>query len=140
MTHLPNYSELDLEGLYRLTEKWISDLAFYRDELTFLHKLINRFYPDMLYLENLGELRESVIDLQDAGFQCDRLLSRIKVHQNNLVNIIALPIEPSVKRVLFKHQELIDQLVAFKKNIKGLKKVVFCATELVMEAKKKEIF
>ncbi len=133
-------SKSDWQELYLQTEKWISDLSFYTDELRFFNTLHERYFSEMVKNENLDEIREEIMRFQDTRYACEKLLNETKVHLHQLVQVI----ENSGANgnaagiVQQKHQELRQEMTFFELNFKANKKEIFVITQNVLENQKGE--
>ncbi|WP_422079522.1 hypothetical protein [Ulvibacterium sp.] len=77
-------NKMDWQKLYWETDDWVSYLSFYKDELQFLQKLLDRFFEDMVQYQNLDEIREEVMRFQDLKYNCSKLLANTREHRYQL--------------------------------------------------------
>lgn len=79
---------MDWQKLYWETDDWVSYLSFYKDELQFLQKLLDRYFEDMVQYQNLDEIREEVMRFQDLKYTCAELLANTREHRYQLALVI----------------------------------------------------
>ena len=132
-----NKSGINFESLYGITEQWASDLLFYNDELRFLNHILDRYFSDMVALENLDEIRESTIRLQDLRNDCDKISEDIKIHFGELTKCIDHP-ELAPKSIQGNHDRLGKEYLEFVEKSKRIKREFFTITEHVLAAKKEK--
>lgn len=121
------------EELHVLTEKWKSDLEFYNFELSFLHKLIDKYY---IWLSN-DELVNEVEDAARKIFTADKIrkglaLNTIK-HLRHIEEIIENEFSNDAQLFRREHEELENSFASFCKKFQLLKKEVFMLTEQVLD-------
>lgn len=75
---------MDWQKLYWEADNWVSHLAFYKDELQFLQKHLDRYFEDMVQYQNLDEIREEVMRFQDLKYTCNKLLTNTREHRYQL--------------------------------------------------------
>lgn len=138
MKERENTLQTNLQELYSETEKWISDLGFYADELQFFKKLHNLYFSEMVENENLDEIREEVIRFQEVRFAHEKLVNKTKAHLHQLVLAINAN-DPNSHAIQQKHKTLQQDIEVFVLNFKANKKELFSITQNVLENQKEEI-
>jgi hypothetical protein len=112
------------EELYRLTEQWKKDLLFYKDELTFLDKLLTlygeRSNPDTAKSRDLNN---------DAITQLRSLIKQTDQHLAHLGKIIKQA--DNSEDLLFReeHNVLEDNINAFLESFQQQKRNLFRVVE-----------
>ncbi len=124
----------DWQELYVLTEHWKSDLLFYRDDLKFLHKLLQRYFIWITKEENLGAVRSLGQSILGDTKTCNDLLKKIKEHLSHLANIIDEPFKNDANEFRTEHEELEDHISQFIKGVREHRKQVFTLTEHVLDS------
>ena len=94
MEHIENNKELQFvkdgpwSELYVLTEHWKSDLEFYKDDLRFLHHLIEKYFMWITKPENLDMVKELKVGLFDLKNKCQDLLDKVQRHRTQLGQMV----------------------------------------------------
>ena len=120
------------QELYILTEHWKSDLLFYKDDLRFLRRLVDKYFIWIKNEDNLDGVRKVGEAILKATRECDELLNRVKEHLSHLANSA----ENDSKRFRTEHEELEDEIAEFVKRVRKNRKQLFKITEYVMENEK----
>lgn len=120
--------------MYILTEHWESDLKFYRDDLRFLHHLVDKYFIWITKSENLELVRELMLQVLQLEKDCKKLMARVQEHKSELskfsmkTNVISL--EDSVEH----HRELRNSISEFVKGFRANRIEVFRITEYVIDS------
>ncbi len=126
---------MDWQKLYWEADNWVSHLAFYKDELQFLQKLLDRYFEDMVQHQNLDEIREEVMRFQDLKYTCNKLLANTREHRYQLALAIdQKDIEHSMAQQT--HLGLQEKLQGFTLDITATKKEIQSITEELLESSK----
>lgn len=125
--------------LYILTEHWLSDLQFYKDDLQFLYRLIDKYFIWLINKENLDEMRNLSSSLSDIGLNCDRLLEKTSKHLTHLAELIDDPFKYDSHKFRSEHEELENEIASFIKKIRKIKKETFSDIEPVLEKEIKRL-
>lgn len=126
-------TKLQWENLYVLTNHWISDLEFYKDELRFLRNLINRYFKWLVQDENIARVEALTERLTRLNIQQREISDRVHKHLSKL-RILA-EYSPEMNRDFRdSHSSIEEQLATFVKSFRSLKKEVFALTEEVTES------
>lgn len=125
--------EAEWEQLYVLTEHWKSDLLFYRDDLRFLHHLIDKYFLWISKKENIDMVREIEVSLLEIDKQCDSLLDKTNKHMHHLAELIDDPFTYVSDKFRDEHEILEDRLAQFVKDFRNNRKEVFTITEHIIE-------
>jgi len=72
--------EADWQSLYVLTEHWKSDLEFFKLDLDFLGKLLDKYFIWITRKENIHEVKEVMQDLKILVDNCKSLQERTSEH------------------------------------------------------------
>ncbi len=124
------------ENLYILTEHWKSDIDFYRDELRFLHTLIDKYFIWMIKEGNISKVQSLSNKLSKIIDQKKELFNTINKHLLHLEELIENSFSHDEKMFRDEHEILEDEFTEFVKNFKVLKKEIFAITEHVIEDEK----
>lgn len=107
------------DQLYLLTKHWISDLKFFRDDLKFLNKLIDKYFIWIDNDESIKEVSRLRSELQAMRIRCEDLLSKTEKHREQLGVMIEKDSDDSrIFRLEHEHleNEITDFVKAFRKN------------------------
>lgn len=126
----------DLSELYVLAEHWKSDMDFYKDELRFLHDLVDKYFIWLTSKENIDHTREVALRLRQAEEERSIVASGIRHHLHRIGQMIVGPAAGDEQDFREEHILLEDKMTDLVKNIRALKKEVFALTEHVIESEK----
>ncbi|MEP2278610.1 hypothetical protein [Maribacter sp.] len=125
--------EADWKSLYVLTEHWKSDMAFYNEDLKFLHHLIDKYFMWISKKDNIDMVREIEVSLIDTDKKCDSLVKRIDTHLHHLAELIDNPFAYDSHTFRTEHEQLEDEIADFVKQFRTNRKEVFAITEHVID-------
>jgi len=128
--------EVSWDELYVLTQHWKSDLEFYRDDLRFLHHLIDKYFMWLTKTENLELVKELKKGLSDLKIQNVDLMAKVGKHTIQLGNLIENIKKTHAGIVKTEHEHLEEELAAFVKSFRKNRKEVFKITEYVIDNEK----
>ena len=124
------------QQLYVLTEHWLSDLEYYKDEIRFLIDLINKYFIWLVDDENINELRKLTNHLKQAEKTQIEIAETTANHLSHLVEFCKTISVNDEQKFREEHARLEDNFAAFIKDFKALKKDIFKTTRKVIEAEK----
>ena len=122
------------EEVYVLTEHWKSDLLFYKDDLLFLHHLIDKYFIWITKAENLILVKEIKVDLFDLGIKCGDLLEKVGKHIIQLGYLVENQKREDSGIFTMEHQHLENEITTFVKTFRLNRKEVFAITEYIMDS------
>lgn len=128
-----NKTNASWEELHILTDKWKSDLEFYSFELSFLHKLIDKYYIWLTNDELINEVEQAASRVFAADKSRNVLVIKTIKHLRHIEDIMENEFAFNTQEFKKEHEELENKLASFYKNFKLLKKEVFALTEQVLE-------
>lgn len=133
-TSISDYGKSNWEELYFLAKHWKSDLEFYKDDLRFLHNLIEKYLIWITKKENL----ESVADIRKKEhgltLSCEELHKKVSSHLE-MASVIVKEGNDNTKKEFFNtHAELENEIAVFVKSFRDSRKEVFKVTEYVMDS------
>ncbi len=129
----------EYEQLYILTEHWKSDLQFYKDDLHFLHHLIDKYFIWLTHKEHLDEMRKLASDLSEIGKKCDELIKKTALHYNHLAELIDDPFKYDSHKFRSEHEILENEIASFIKKFREIKKVTLAVSEQLIEKEIKRL-
>jgi hypothetical protein len=125
-----------LQTQYEMALEWISELSLYKDEMQFLKRLIDRYYLEVVKLENLDEIREEVMQLQDLGHANKSLLKEVRQYRDRLTRFMDRPKDSVLPELQTTHKNLQKKMAAFKLRFHSVKQEVFGIANSVLEKMK----
>lgn len=75
---------VNLKAKYSACNAIEEDLLFYKNDIQSLQTLLDTNFDDMVKIENLDEMRESLMGLQDLRYDNNLLLKKVRIQQNKL--------------------------------------------------------
>ncbi|MEK6152280.1 hypothetical protein WIW50_03430 [Flavobacteriaceae bacterium 3-367] len=122
------------DELYVLTQHWKSDLEFYRDDLRFLHHLIDKYFMWITEKENLDLVKEIKKNLFTTGKQSKDLLAKVGKHLIQLGQLVENPNSGEAAIFKMEHEHLEDEIADFVKSFRQNRKEVFAITEYIIDS------
>jgi hypothetical protein len=123
----------DWPKLYVLTEHWRSSFLFYKDDLRFLHHLIDKYFLWISKKETIDMVSEIEVNLLKADKECTSLLQRTNTHLQHLAALIDDPFKYDSHQFRTEHGLLEDELVYFVKDFRNNRKEVFAITKQIIK-------
>lgn len=128
--------EADWQQLYVLTEQWKSDLSFYKDDLKFLHHLIDKYFMWISKKEHIDMVREIEVNLLATDGQCVSMLNRVNEHLHHLAELIDNSFSNDAHTFRAEHAKLEDDIATFVKTFRSNRKEIFTVTDYLMDTEK----
>ncbi|SFF74731.1 hypothetical protein SAMN04488033_107119 [Salegentibacter agarivorans] len=129
-------AEANMEQLYTLTKHWNSDLHFFRDDLTFLHKLLDSYFIWIDKDENYKVASKMKNELLELKERCQDLLEKTDKHRQQIGKMILEKMEDS--RVFrMEHEHLEDEIASFVKAFRLNRLELFKITEYIKDTDKR---
>lgn len=125
--------EAHWQDLFRLTEKWKSDVLFYIDDLKFLKHLIDNYFIWILKKENIDMVKELELGLIEKKEQSDSLLARINTHLHHIAELIDNPYAYDSHKFRTEHELLEDDISYYITEFKRLRKEVLKITDYLID-------
>ena len=129
-----NDKQPDWQELYVLTEHWRSDLEFYKDDLLFLHHLVDKYFIWITKSENLELVKEIMVQIQSLEKQCRSLMEGVKEHMHNLAQLANESNKQSLSEITDEHVVLETTIYNFVKDFRANRKEVFRITEYIIDS------
>ncbi len=127
-------SEIHWEELYILSDHWKSDLEFYKDDLRFLHHLIDKYIIWITKDENLKlveDIKNHLLELKTEG---SNLLKKVLEHRNEIGHVIDHSSAIKESYTKKEHLELEKAISQYVKDFRDNRKSVFQITEYIMDS------
>ena len=129
-------AEANMEQLYTLTKYWNSDLHFFRDDLTFMHKLLDSYFIWIDKDENYKVASKMKNELLELKERCQDLLEKTDKHRQQIGKMILEKMEDS--RVFrMEHEHLEDEIASFVKAFRLNRLELFKITEYIKDTDKR---
>ena len=126
--------EVNWQELYILTDHWKSDLNFYKDDLRFLHHLIDKYIIWITKDDNLNmvqEIKKNLFEIRNISVD---LMKEVTSHQGNLGLMVENPVQTSNPQFMKDHEVLEDKISKFVKLFRSNRKEIFKITEYVIDS------
>ncbi|HSP11425.1 MAG TPA: hypothetical protein VLO29_02780 [Salegentibacter sp.] len=120
------------DQLYLLTKHWVSDLKFFRDDLRFLNKLINKYFIWIDNDESISEVSKIKSKLQEIRSRCEDLLSKTEKHREKLGILVENDSDDS-RIFRLEHEHLEDEITYFVKAFRKNRMEIFKITEYIKD-------
>lgn len=130
----PYIYEADWKELYVLTGHWASDLAFYGDDLRFLHHLLNSYYM-WLFLEERADQGSVVVkQLEELETRRDALARQTQQNLAHMAALIDDPFRYDSHEFRNEHAALEEEIALFVKDFRTCKKDAFALSKHLMSS------
>ena len=124
------------DELYVLTVHWRSDLEFYRDDLRFLHHLIEKYFMWVSKSENLEMVKELKSGLFNLNVKVKDLLEKVGKHRIQLGQMVENFNKADAGIIRTEHGHLEEEMSEFVKSFRNNRKEVFKITEYIIDSEK----
>lgn len=128
--------EANWEELYVLTEHWKKDLEFYKEDLLFLHRLIDKYFIWIVKEENSEAVRKILHNLQKMKDRCRDLMEKVSSHLHQVGSFVSKPEAEEDRLFRIEHEHLEDEIAEFVKAFRKNRREVFEITEHVVDSEK----
>ncbi|MGI9545724.1 MAG: hypothetical protein ACR2MM_00695 [Flavobacteriaceae bacterium] len=122
------------QKLFVLTEHWQSDLEFYKDDLLFLHHLVDKYFIWITKSENLEIVKEIMQQINDLQNRCRKLIEKVQEHRHNFAAFVKNPESVRWQNILEHHEEMEMKIFEFVKEFRANRKEVFRITGYVLDS------
>ncbi|MDB4270594.1 hypothetical protein N9896_00730 [bacterium] len=126
--------EVNWQELYILTDHWKSDLNFYKDDLRFLHHLIDKYIIWITKDDNLNMVNDIKKNLFEIRKKSMDLMKEVTTHLGNLGLMVENPVQSSNPQFIEDHEALEDKISKFVKLFRTNRKEVFNITEYIIDS------
>jgi len=124
------------EQMYDETRAWKSDLEFYKDDLLFLHHLIDNYFIWMIRKDNVDEVRKMMSGLMEMDAQSAEMLAKVAKHMAQLGTLAEKSDAEEERIAALEHQHLAREMHEFVARLRKQRRKIFGITELVVDQKK----
>lgn len=123
---------------YILAEHWKTDLLFYRDDLKFLHDLMDKYFIWITKKEDLKKVSKTAQNILNDKRECEELLEKVEKHISHLSKIIDNSFKDNGEILRSEHKALEDEIALFIKKVRKNRTQVFSVTEYLLDNEKLE--
>ncbi|MGB5362919.1 MAG: hypothetical protein WBN17_06425 [Aureibaculum sp.] len=127
------------DELYTITKHWQSENDFYNYEITFLKKLIDKYFIWMTKKENIAQVRKLVIQLGKLEHEHKDIGKAILKHLNHITEYLENAFSHDEQLFRFEHSVLLQRKDEFTNEFRKIKKEVFEISEEVLDHKKLQL-
>jgi methyl-accepting chemotaxis protein len=128
----------DWKELFVLTEHWRSDMNFFRDELRFLNNVSQKYFIKMINKKSLVKLENLFIAVNKLSKERKAISFRIKNHLIRLGLLMENAFSRNEQQFRDEHAKLEEDIAAFAKNYRKVKRAVFSISEQVLKSDKQQ--
>jgi hemerythrin len=130
--------DAEWQELHALTTHWQSDMAYFGDELHFIDLLIDKYFTSFVDKENIAVTKEVAAKLSDTKKIFESLYQKILNHLRHIEKLMVDPLVSDASAFRNEHATLEDELAAFVKNFRDIKRGVFQLTDRVVKTEKQK--
>lgn len=127
-------NDVQWQKLFVLTEHWQSDLEFYKDDLRFLHHLIDKYFIWITKSENLELVKEIMLQVNDLENRCKKLIEKVQNHLHNFTALAKHAELERLQKIQEQHEVMEMKIFEFVKEFRANRKEVFRITEYVLDS------
>lgn len=127
--------DADIEILHEQSNEWLNEIAFWYDELSFLHSLVIKKTLKLVPVNaknSIEKIENELIRL--TGGELDRLKLTVETHEKLLGDILEKKGSTNEDTYREKHHQLINEFREFNDRLKLLKKDVFNLVKLIIKS------
>lgn len=126
--------DADIEVLHEQSNEWLNEIAFWYDELSFLHSLVIKKTLKSVPLNSKNSIEKIENELiRLTGGDLDRLKLTIETHEKLLVDILEKKKNTNEEIYRGKHRQLTNEFHQFENRFKLLKKDVFDLVKMIVK-------
>lgn len=122
------------QQLYILSGHWKTDLRFYRDDLRFLHHLIDKYFIWITKKEHVDKVLKLKVKLHRLQAKSEDLLQKVLEHQNQLGKCVEMTNGSEEGINIKNHAHLEDEMAAFVKSFRLNRKEVMKLSGYIIDS------
>lgn len=123
----------DWEQLYILCEHWQKEIAFYKDELRFLRRLISKYFLWLENEENIAKANALIVDIKKTEQETEWIDQAIQRHMSHISDLMQNAFSRDEEEFREDHTELEEKMTNYLQLFRKLKSEVFAVSEFIME-------
>lgn len=124
------------QELHVLTSHWQSDMRFFEDELRFIDVLFDKYFSALIDKDNMDKTKTIAAKLAGVKSNEGRLAERITKHLHHIEELMINPFSQDASAFRDEHGLLEDDLSAFIKSFREMKRELFELTERIARTEK----
>lgn len=125
--------DASLEILHFESSEWLSEIAFWKDEIAFFQKLLEKIAPKAISADNKLEMEHLQNEITLFRYEIlDELKGSVLVHEKYLASLLDDSQKDSEQFYREKHKTIADQISGFAKEFKDLKSDIFSFAEKLL--------
>jgi hypothetical protein len=124
------------EEIYALTEHWLKELEFFKEEISFLDTLVGKYYILLAEKESIDHIQQLSRSVSDLIKEQNVLSEKTKKHLKDLGLLMENAFSNTGEWFRSEHTKLEDDLTGFTKQFRKIKQEIFEATEQVLKSQK----
>ena len=125
-----------MEDLHRHSKRWLSEIAFRKEEFGFMQKLLNKHFLYFIDSKRIGKTTKLAEQIKSLEQQRSELESSILEHEKHLKQLLQVPGKKQEKDYRTEHRNLEDQLDVFLQDSKQIKQALFSVADEVLKEEK----
>jgi uncharacterized protein YfkK (UPF0435 family) len=132
----PNLEQLSLEELHQESRNWLSTIAFWKDEVRFMHNLINKNFVYFISKDQKGSLDALLNKVTEIEKEkLNALKTSVINHEKHLSDSLKNLTDLNINNFLDEHRKISKDFVSFKVNYRLFKGELFRLAEEVLKEK-----
>jgi len=129
----------NLYKLYTISQKWIAELEFIRDEHHFLQDLISTFFVDLCSVDYFPETRRLSKKLEESNKKANLFLLELRTHSKQLSTLIESSHLNGEEDFRKRQKKLANKFDQYVLGSKLLKSRVFAIIKNIMKQHKQKL-
>ena len=130
--------DAEWQELHALTLHWQSDLVFFGDELHFIDLLIDKYFTSLVDEDHIEITKAVAIRMSGIKKTYGSIYQKVLKHLQHIENLMINPFSLNVVAFRDEHATLEDELAAFVKNFREVKRDLFQLADGVVKTEKKK--
>ncbi len=131
-----NLKHINLEELHQESRTWLSSISFWKDEVSFMHNLINKNFVYFFSTEKRGSLDALIKKITEIEkIKLNALELQVINHEKHLADYLRNRIEVDEENFKKEHATISHDLDLFQTNYRLIKTELFRVAEKVIKEK-----
>lgn len=127
---------ISLEDLHQQSQNWLSTLAFWKDEIRFMHNLINKNFVYFFSKDQKGSLDALVNKISEIEeTKLNILKSEVVNHEKNLSDHMKYNTDLDMQNFRLEHADITKHFDVFLNNYRLIKRELFRLAENALKEK-----
>jgi hypothetical protein len=128
--------QFSLEDLHQESQTWLSTIAFWKDEVRFMHNLINKNFVYFFTSDEKGSLNALIKKLTEIEkARLDTLKTKVVNHEKRLFSDLKTHTELDKQNFRKEHLTILKDFYLFQNNYRLIKSELFRVAEKAMKEK-----